>query len=138
MYVDEHLQVSDAQSLTVTALSTSSVDLGSTTPDIGAGKQLYAIVTIDTSMATADAAKTLTIAVVTDSTADLATSAITILQTAAHLGSVITAGRAPIVIPIPMGIDDRYIGLYYTLSATCTAFTVSAMFGFEYQSNLTG
>lgn len=138
MYVDENLQVSDAQGLTTSALSTSSVNLGSTTPDIGPGRQLYCIITIDTSCAVADAAKTVTFAVVTDSTADLATSARTILQTEAYVGAVITAGRAPIVIPIPLGINDQYIGVYYTLSTTFTSFAVSAMFGFDYQSNLTG
>ena len=138
MYVDENLQVSDAQALTATALSTSSVDLGVAGRDPGPGKQIYAIITIDTSAATADAAKTVTFSVVTDSTADLATSATTVLATAALTGAVLTAGRAPIVIPVPLGIVDRYIGVYYTLSATFTSFTVSAMFGFDYQSNLEG
>ena len=54
----------------------------------------------------------------------------------AYAGSVLTAGRAPIVIPIPMSIADYHIGVYYTLSTTFTAFTVSACIGFEYQSNL--
>jgi hypothetical protein len=136
MYVDKNLQLSAAQSLTTTALSTYSVNLGTTSRDIGKGKQLYAIITIDTSCAAADAAKTVTFSVVTDSTADLATSATTILATAALTGAVLTAGRAPIVIPIPNGITDQYIGVYYTLSTTFTAFTVSACIGFEYQSNV--
>lgn len=136
MYVDKNLQLSAAQSLTASALSTYSVNLASATRDIGAGKQLYAVITIDTSCNAADAAKTVAFSVVTDSTANLATSATTILSTAALTGAVLTAGRAPIVIPIPMGIADQYIGVYYTLSTTFTAFTLSAFIGFEYQSNL--
>ena len=136
MFVDKNLQVSAAQSLTVTALSDYSVNIASATRDIGAGKTLFAIITIDSDVASADAAKTVTFSVVTDSTADLATSARTILATEAFVGSVLTAGRAPIVIPIPMSIADQYIGVYYTLSTTFTAFTVSACIGFEYQSNV--
>jgi hypothetical protein len=136
MIVDKNLQVSAAQALTASALSDYSVNISSATRDIGAGKILYAIITIDTSVAGADAAKTVTFSVVTDSTADLATSARTILSTEAYVGSVLTAGRAPIVIPIPMSIADQYIGVYYTLSDTFTSFTLSACFGFEYQSNL--
>ncbi len=134
--IDKNLQVSDGQALTASALSDYSVNIGSATRDIGKGKQLYAIITIDTSVADADAAKTVTFSVVTDSTADLATSARTILATEAYAGSVLTAGRAPIVIPIPMSIADQYIGVYYTLSDTFTSFTLSAHIGMEYQSNI--
>jgi hypothetical protein len=136
MFVDKNLQVSAAQSLTATAISDYSVNIGSSTRDIGAGKILYMIITIDSDVAAADAAKTVTFSVITDSTADLATSARTILATEAYVGSVLTAGRAPIVIPIPMSIADQYIGAYFTLSDTFTAFTVSACIGFEYQSNV--
>ncbi len=135
MIIDKNLQLSAAQSLTTTALSDYSVNLGSATSDIGQGKTLYAIITIDTSCAAADAAKTVTFSVVTDSTADLATSATTLLATRAYTGAVLTAGRAPIIIPIQYGVADQYIGVYYTLSTTFTAFTVSACIGFEYQGN---
>ncbi len=134
MPIDNDLVLSTAQSITVDALSTTSVDLG-VAQDIGGGKQLYVVIGIVTAADSADAAKTVAFSVVTDSTANLATSATTVLVTAALLGSVLTAGRTPIVIPIPMGIADRYIGVYYDVSATFTAFTVDAYITDVYPSN---
>jgi hypothetical protein len=137
MYVDKNLQCSAAQALSsASTISDYSVNLGDDYRDVGKGQQLYAIITVDTSAATADAADTVTFSVITDSTANLATSATTIASTGTYTGAVLTAGRAPIVIPIPMGIIDQYIGIYYTLSAAFTSFTVSACIGFDYQSNV--
>ncbi len=135
MAIDNNLILSSSQALSAaSALTTYSVDLG-VAQDIGKGKQLYMVFQIATAVAGADSAKTVTFSIATDSTADLATSVILPLSTVAYTGAVLTAGREPIVIPIPMGISDRYIGGYYTLSTTFTSFTVDAYITFEYPSN---
>jgi len=140
MLLDKLLELSNGQALTATALSDYSVSTGALLRDVGKGKQLYAVITIDTAVATADAAKTVTFSVVSDSTANLATSAVTMLATRAYTGAVLTAGREPIVIPLPpltpSEATDLYFGIYYTLSTTFTSFTVSAYIAAEVQTNV--
>ena len=134
MLVDKELLLSNEQSLTATAVSTYSVNLGAVR-DVGKGKQLFVVVVIDTAVAVADAAKTLAISLITDDAEGLG-SATTILTLPTIAGSLLTAGRTPIVIAIPPGIAEQYLGLTYTLSTTFTAFKVTAFVAFEYQSNL--
>ncbi len=139
MILDKMLEMSSEQALTASALSTYSVNLSALLRDVGKGTPLYAVVVIDTAVATADAAKTVTFSVVSDSTANLATSAVTQLATRAYLGSVLTAGCEPIVIPLPpisLETTDQYIGMYYTLSTTFTSFTLSAYIAVEVQTNV--
>ena len=140
MILDKLLEMSNGQALAAaSALSDYSVATAVLLRDIGKGKPLYAIVTIDTACATADAAKTVTFSVVSDSTANLATSAVTQLATRAFTGAVLTAGREPIVIPIPptaLEATDLYIGMNYVVSATFTSFKVSAYIAVEVQTNV--
>ena len=135
MYVDDTLLISDEQALTATAKSDYSVDLAVIGRDVGKGRQLYMVIVIDTAVAVADAAKTVIFTLCTDDLATLA-SPTTLLSTVAHLGSVLTAGRVPIVIPIPPGIAERYLGLTYTLSDTFTSFKVTAFVAVDVQTNL--
>ena len=136
MPIDNNLILSSSQSITSSGatLTEKSVDLG-VARDIGKGKQLYVVFQIATSVDSADAAKTVIFSVVTSTAEDLATSAIVILSTAALLGSVLTAGREPIVIPIPMGISQQFIGGKYFTSASFTSFDVDAYITFEHPSN---
>jgi len=140
MILDKLLEMSNGQSITVDAISDKSIDLSALLRDVGKGKQLYAVIAIDTAVDSADAAKTVTFSIIADSTADLATSATTVSATQAYLGSVLTAGRELIVIPLPPntppGATDQYIGMYYDVSATFTAFTLSAYIAVDVQTNV--
>jgi len=139
MILDKLLEMSNGQSLTTSALSDYSVSTAVLLRNVGKGTPLYAVVSIDTAVATADAAKTVIFSVVSDSTANLATSAVTQLATRAYTGTVLTAGRELIVIPLPpidLEATDLYFGMYYTLSTTFTAFTVSAYIATEVQTNV--
>ena len=139
MILDKLLEMSNGQALTTSALSDYSVATAKLLRNVGKGTPLYAVVVIDTAVATADAAKTVTFSVVSDSTENLATSAVTQLATRAYTGAVLTAGREPIVIPIPpisLETTDLYIGMYYTLSTTFTSFTLSAYIAAEVQTNV--
>ena len=139
MILDKLLEMSSGQALTASALSDYSVNLSALLRDVGKGTPLYAVVVIDTACAAADEAKTVTFSVVSDSTANLATSAVTQLATRAYTGAALTAGREPIVIPLPpisLESTDQYFGMYYTLSTTFTSFTLSAYIATEVQTNV--
>lgn len=136
MLIDKQLLVSSGQGITASALSSYSVNL-SAARDIGKGTQLYAVVIVDVSATVGDAAETLTITVRTSIAEGLATNATDVASSVPILGSALTAGRVPIIIPIPMGVAQQYIGLYYAVSTTFgSGLAVTAFFAMEYQSNL--
>ena len=67
MYVDAQLLFSDAQAVTSAAGSTNTIDLGAVR-DIGTGKTLYVVVTVDVAMTDASSDSTVTVALEGDST----------------------------------------------------------------------
>jgi len=112
--LDAKLLFSDKQAITATAVSTKSIDLGIAGRDIGAGAPLYAVVVVDVPFTAAGAA-TMAISLITDDDSALG-SPTTILSTPAIDKAALTAGRVPIVIPIPPNIAERYLGLNYTVA----------------------
>ena len=117
MILDTQLEFSDAQSITATALSTNVIDLRAspTLKDIANGKQLYAVLQVDTA-ATAAGAATVTFSLESDSTADLATSA-TVHATTAAIGKATLVAGYQVVIPLPPGVTyERYLGARYTVA----------------------
>jgi hypothetical protein len=129
MITDGLLQLSSAQAVTASAVSTNTIDLG-TARDIGSGEPLYAVITVDESFSTATS---VTINVITSAAADLS-SAVTLSSTQAIPIANLLAGRKPIVIDIPSAvlianpIGQRYLGLSYTIggsNATAGKFTAN-------------
>ena len=117
MILDKRAEFSDSQAVTSTAISTNVMDLRSspTLKDVAGGKQLYAVIQVDTA-ATAAGAATVTFSVESDSTADLATSATTHAVTAAIGKATLVAGYQ-LVIPLPPGVTyERYLGVRYTVA----------------------
>jgi len=136
MILDKELLLSDEQDAKAdgSKVSTNTIDLGTTGRDIGAGEQLYAVVVIDTY--TAGNNTSVTISVITSANADLS-SATTIISTPATAAADISAGRVPIVLPIPPNvITQRYLGLNYACATAATALTVTAFIAKDLQSNL--
>jgi len=131
MFVDKNLMVSDGQALTDTAVSDYSINMGAARK-IGAGKQMYMVILID--VLAADLTS-INFQVVTDTLATLATPTVQI-ETGAIGYASLTAGRAPIIIPIgsAIGTEEQYLGMQYTCSDAGTC-TVTAFLAFEYQSN---
>ena len=140
MYIDTNLEFSDAQSITATAISEDVYDTlsiaagagsvgingGNVTTDLGQAADLYLVVLATTAAAGGDAAKTLTVTLESDSTANLATSATVHFSTGAIVGTAITAGARLATLRLPHGAYERYLGVRYTVSASFTAFTVDA------------
>jgi len=129
MLLDALLQLSNAQAVTASAVSTNTIDLG-TARDIGTGKDLFAVFTVDTT-ATAAGAATVNFQIITSASANLSSPTI-IGQTDAIAKTELTAGRKPIVVPIPASIllaqpiGQRYFGVQYTIGTgplTAGAFT---------------
>lgn len=120
MYVDAQLLFSDAQALTVTAVSTNLVDFGQDR-NIGIGKQMSIVVGVDVSAA---GGGTLTIAVQADDNSGFASPG-TVTTSAAIAAATLVAGYQ-LVLPIPADLlTERFMRLNYTL-ATMTGITVTA------------
>jgi len=131
MYVDKNLVLSNEQDIGAGAgsqLSDYSVDLG-VARNIANGRPLYVVVVVDETFA---GGTSLQIAVVTDSVETLNDTVTTHIETPAILQADLTEGRMPIVIPISnIGVNERYLGLYYTDSGTFSAGKVTAFIALD-------
>ncbi len=135
MIIDKLLQISDKQTLTVTAVSTDVIDAGAVRKgpqrDLGGGEQLYAVFVMDSNVAAAGAA-TVTFAV--QDSADNVT--FTDVVASGPIGKAALAAGAHVVLPLPPGMR-RYIRANYTVATgPLTAGTVSAQIVFDYQRNV--
>lgn len=141
MITDANLQVSDAQTLKVTAAtipSTNAIDLASTeviSPEIGVGKPLFAVVSFPEAL---NLLTSIQIEIVVDDDFGLATTPVVIGSTdVLTLAQVLAMGNNPIVIAInpnpeltnPEGTLFQYLGVrYITAGTTPTTGTVSCDF----------
>lgn len=131
MYIDKGLLLSDAQLICDAAseYSTNTIDL-SAAKNLSKGKQLYVVVVIDVSI---DTATSINFQVVTDTSETLAGSTVQ-METGAIATASLTAGRAPIVIPVgsALGTEERYLGMYYVLAGSANvAGKVTAFVAFD-------
>jgi hypothetical protein len=116
MILDERTEFADALAVTASAIS-DVIDLGATPTlrNLGGGESLYLVVGVDTS-ATAAGAATVTFSLESDSTADLATSA-TVHYTSAAIGkATLVAGYTAVVVELPSGQYERYLGVRFTVA----------------------
>lgn len=121
MFLDKQNEFSDAQAVTVTALSTNVIDTLPMTsnPNVsqdlaGGGGGPYIMFTVPTAFTAAGAA-TLTITIESDSTANLATSPTTHWTSAAIPVASLVAGYQ-FYVPLPIGQVERYLGVRYTVA----------------------
>jgi hypothetical protein len=129
MILDALTLVSNAQAVTVTAVSTNTIDL-SQARDMGAGQEVCFGVTVDENFATATSVE---IQVITSASANLSSPTV-IGSTGALAIAQLTAGRKPIEVKIPRAvllaqpIGQRYLGLNYVVggsNATAGKFTAA-------------
>jgi len=126
MFMDALLRVSNAQAVTVTAVSTSSIDLGNITPKraIGSGEPMGFAVAVGVAADFTTGDESYQLDLIQSATEDLATPDVILseIRTAAQL----VAG-ALVWVPIPKGWPTkRFIGLRYTVGGTTPTVTVTA------------
>lgn len=116
MILDGQLQFSDNQSVTVTAVSTNSVDLGPFTNNlnvaIGTGEVLY--VFINNPAALVGAGATVTVTLETDDNS--AFSSPTVVQTLGTFGALAVAGTVIVARLAAVVNFERFIQLRYTVA----------------------
>lgn len=131
MLTDAFLQLSTAQAVTASAVSTNTIDLG-VARDIAIGTPLYVVIQVNTS-ATATGAGTVNFQVISSAGADL--SSPTVLSQSGAIGKAeLTASRKLIAVPIGPSVlvaapnGQRYLGLNYEVGTgplTAGAFTAT-------------
>lgn len=114
MILDELNMFSNAQAITATAVSTNSVDLGSTSLDLGSGENLYVHLNVDTAFTDSGSDSTVTVTLVTDDNAAL--SSATAVQTLGTFAALSAIGTK-IIARIQPGLTlERYVGLNFTVA----------------------
>lgn len=120
MYIDAKTELSDAQAVTSTAISSNVIDLGATNTlkDIGTGQDVYLVVSTQTAATDSGSDATLTVTLESDSTANLATSATVHYSTGAMAFSAFSpAGTVLAAVRLPSGSYERYLGVRYTVAS---------------------
>ena len=110
MITDRLLQPSVAQAITAAAASTDYIDLG-VARDIGAGENLYVVVTVDVAFTDASSNSTLTVAAQYDSTTTFTPDE---TQTLFTIPALAAAGSVYVARIQPSQAAYRYLQLYYT------------------------
>lgn len=130
MYVDKMLELSDAQAVTSTAISTNVIDLrtvdsaaGSNvgpnvTVDLGQGNTpLYLVVQTQTTCTDTSSDATLTITLESDDNVGLSSATTHYSSGALAFATYATAGTRLVTLPLPHGDYQRYLGIRYTVAS---------------------
>lgn len=123
MILDKELLMSDKQAVTVTAVSTNTIDLG-VARDLGPAK-LELVIDINTAFA---GGTSMAFAYITSDNADLS-SPVVVAQTPAIVLASLVSGSEWLRMEIPAnspGSMKRYIGVSYTVVGTMSAGAVTA------------
>jgi hypothetical protein len=123
MILDKQLIFSDAQAVTVTAISENTIDLGAANLDIGQGNPIYLEIWLDTAFDTS--ADTLTITLQDGATVGAVADIMTVLEATAT--SALLAANVGLLRKISLPNDlKRHLALYYTASAGLTSGKLNA------------
>ena len=134
MYVDNELVLDWNVAVSADRVSTHKIDLAANRK-IWAGRTLYAVVIITETFADMTS---LVFQVVTASTENLVTNRKIEVMTRPILEAELTAGRAPIIIPIGSADDipQQYLGMYYDETGSPSAGKVTAFIALDAQTNV--
>jgi hypothetical protein len=119
--LDKYNEFSDAQAVTVTALSTNVIDLyplgnavgTNLARDIGTGEDIHLVVSIPTLVT---GAGTLTVTLESDDNTAMSSSTIHYNSGVIALASL-TAGAKVVDVKLPAGAYERYVAVRYTVTA---------------------
>lgn len=136
MITDALLQLSSAQAVTTSAVSTNTIDL-SQARDIGPGEDITIAISVDTT-ATAAGAATVNFQLITSAAANLSSPTILVQTDAIPKASLIAGARFNLQIPhqtVQQGtaLGQRYLGVQYTVATgplTAGAFSATGVFDF--------
>lgn len=130
MLLDKQNEFSDSQLITTTAISTNVIDTlaGNSFTNVvanlgGFAGSCFLVVQVDVSLS---GGTSVAISLESDSTANLATSPTVHYNSGAILTAALTAGKTLLVIPLPYGDYERYLGVRYTVVGTYTLGSLSA------------
>lgn len=126
MIMDALLLVSDAQAVTVDAVSTNTIDLGNPTVKnrIGTGEAMAFAVQVDVAADFTTADETYAIEVISSAAANL--SSPTVLARYVLTAAQLALGKK-FALPVPPGMpSQRYLGLNYDTGGTTPTITVTA------------
>jgi hypothetical protein len=126
MFMDALLLLSDAQAITVDAVSTNTIDLGNPTVKnrIGTGEPLVLAVQVDVAADFTTTDETYAIEIIASASANLSTP--TVLARFPLLASQLTVGKK-FALPIPGGMPAlRYLGVNYDTGGTTPSVTLTA------------
>jgi hypothetical protein len=136
MLFDKQNQFSDAQAVTVDAISSNVIDTlpmtsnPNTVQNLGGLAAMFLCIQVTETFATT---VSVTITLESDSTADLATSATVHINTGAIPVATLVAGYT-LFIPLPIGNYERYLGVRYDVSTSATAGKFNAFLTREVQN----
>lgn len=123
--LDAQNEFSDAQAVTVTAVSTNVIDLNQTAPQYTGGEDLFINVNVGTAFAGGTSIRVL---VWTDNTATV-TSGADIISGDVVLTAAATAGSSLLRVNLKGLPLQQYLGLQYVVVGTMSAGTVDAYLG---------
>lgn len=126
MILDALLLVSDAQAITADAVSTNTIDLGTSSParEIGTGEAMGFLVTVDAAADFTTTDETYAFEVISSASANL--SSPTVLNRRVLTAAQLALG-AIFFMPLPPGApSQRYLGLNYDVGGTTPTLTVTA------------
>lgn len=126
MFIDALLVVSDAQAITVDAVSTNTIDLGNPTVKnrIGSGEPMCFLVNVEVAADFTTTDETYNFEVISSAAAALTSP--TVLNRRAILAATLALGYR-FIIDVPPGQPIlRYLGLNYDVGGTTPTLTVSA------------
>lgn len=126
MILDALLLVSDAQAITVDAVSTNTIDLGNPTVKnrIGTGEPMGFAIQVDVAADFTTTDETYAIEIISSAAAALTSP--TVLARFVLLASQLTIGKK-FALPIPPGMpSQRYLGLNYDVGGTTPSVTLTA------------
>lgn len=126
MILDALLLVSDAQAITADAVSTNTIDLGSSSParEIGSGEPMGFLVTVDSAGDFTTGDETYAFEVISSAAANL--SSPTVLNRRVLTAAQLALG-AIFFMPLPAGTpSQRYLGMNYDVGGTSPLLTVTS------------